>query len=69
MSSMAATLAASLPAPTIAQKPKDQSGTQSAKVPQRMEGVLDVEAARDVESVNLNSLVSLCSPMNEIGNC
>jgi translation initiation factor 3 subunit H len=58
MTSMAATLAASLPAPTITQKQKEQNFTQSAKVPQRMEGVLDVEAAREVESVNLNSLVS-----------
>lgn len=58
MASMAATLAASLPAPVVAQKPKEQSSSQSAKVPQRMEGVLDVEAAREVESVNLNSLVS-----------
>lgn len=62
MASMAATLAASLPAPVLAQKPKESSSTQSAKVPQRMEGVLDVEATREVESVNLNSLV--CSPAN-----
>ncbi|KAI9637150.1 uncharacterized protein MKK02DRAFT_45862 [Dioszegia hungarica] len=59
MASMAATLAASLPAPVVAQKPKEQSSSQSAKVPQRMEGVLDVEAAREVESVNLNSLALL----------
>lgn len=57
MASMAATLAASLPAPVVQAKPAVQA-SQSAKVPQRMEGVLDVEAAREVESVNMNSLVS-----------
>lgn len=55
MTSMAAALAASLPAPvlpTVAPQP------QVTKVPQRLEGVVDPEALRDVESVKLNALVS-----------
>ena len=52
--SMAAALAASLPAPVI---PQAEAQPQVTKVPQRLEGVVDPEALRDVESVSLNSLV------------
>jgi hypothetical protein len=55
MTSMAAALAATLPAAPIA-KPVEQT-QQAVKVPQRMEGVVDVDASRDVESVQLSSLV------------
>ena len=51
---MAAALAASLPAPVV---PQAESQPQVTKVPQRLEGVVDPEALRDVESVSLNSLV------------
>lgn len=53
--SMAAALAASLPAPVL---PQAAPQPQVTKVPQRLEGVVDPEAARDVESVKLNALVS-----------
>jgi translation initiation factor 3 subunit H len=52
--SMAAALAASLPAPVL---PQAEAQPQVTKVPQRLEGVVDPEALRDVESVSLNSLV------------
>lgn len=59
MTSMAAALAASLPAPSVARPTQSISAApKSTQVPQRMEGVVDVEAAREVESVQLNSLVS-----------
>lgn len=59
MTSMAAALAASLPAPAAARPTQSISAApKSTQVPQRMEGVVDVEAAREVESVQLNSLVS-----------
>lgn len=53
--SMAATLAASLPAPVL---PSSAPQPQVTKVPQRLEGVVDPEALRDVESVKLNALVN-----------
>jgi translation initiation factor 3 subunit H len=53
---MAAALAASLPAPTQQRVATPQPAAPT-KVPQRMEGVVDVEAAREVETVQLNSLV------------
>ena len=56
MTSMAAALAASLPAAPVVKK--DEGAPQSVKVPQRMEGVVDVDASREVESVQLSSLVS-----------
>ncbi|WOO82258.1 Eukaryotic translation initiation factor 3 subunit H [Vanrija pseudolonga] len=56
MTSMAAAIAASLPAQTA---PTPAPAPAPAKVPARMEGFLDVEAARDVESVKLSSLVFL----------
>ncbi|WWD20919.1 hypothetical protein CI109_105397 [Kwoniella shandongensis] len=69
MTSMAAALAASLPAATsVRQSNNTANQTSSAgasaannatKVPQRLEGVVDVEAGREVESVSLNSLVFL----------
>lgn len=55
MTSMAAAIAASLPAQVT---PEPTPAPAPAKVPARMEGFLDVEASRDVESVKLNSLVS-----------
>lgn len=55
MTSMAAAIAASLPAQAT---PEPAPAPAPAKVPARMEGFLDVEASRDVESVKLNSLVS-----------
>lgn len=55
MTSMAAAIAASLPAVQAA--PTPAPAPAPAKVPARMEGFLDVEAAREVESVKLNSLV------------
>jgi translation initiation factor 3 subunit H len=58
MTSMAATLAASLPALPAA-KSAAPATPAPAKVPQRMEGVVDPEALRDVESIQLNSLVRL----------
>lgn len=61
MTSMAATLAASLPRLPVAPIPQpvtQPNGPSSTKVPQRMEGVVDVEGAKEVETVNLNSLVS-----------
>ena len=54
---MAAALAASLPAPVQAILPTAQTAPTPTKVPQRLEGVVDAEAARDVEAVSLNSLV------------
>lgn len=51
---MAAALAASLPAPVL---PQADAQPQVTKVPQRLEGVVDPEALRDVESVSLNALV------------
>ena len=60
MTSMAATLAASLPRPPVVPVPQpaaQRNAPSSTKVPQRMEGVLDVEASREVETVKLNSLV------------
>ncbi|OCF45604.1 translation initiation factor 3 subunit H [Kwoniella heveanensis CBS 569] len=61
MTSMAAALAASLPAAVSRQATPQPSATaQPAKVfPQRLEGVVDVEGAREVESVQLSSLVFL----------
>jgi translation initiation factor 3 subunit H len=55
MTSMAAALAASLPAPAPPPKP----ATPVPTIPQRMEGAIDVEASKDIESINLNSLVLL----------
>lgn len=51
---MAAALAASLPAPVLPTAPVEP---QITKVPQRLEGFVDPEAQRDVESIKLNSLV------------
>lgn len=60
MTSMAAALAASLPAPVV-RAPTPLQAPKATAVPQRLEGVVDAEAARDVESVKLNSLVrGLC---------
>lgn len=61
MASMAATLAASLPRPPLVPvaQPNQSNGPSTTKVPQRMEGVVDVEGTKEVESVNLNSLVSI----------
>ncbi|WWC72822.1 uncharacterized protein I206_106786 [Kwoniella pini CBS 10737] len=62
MTSMAAALAASLPAAitrTATPQQSTSSTQQSKQFPQRLEGVVDVEAAREVESVSLNSLVFL----------
>jgi hypothetical protein len=56
--SMAAALAASLPAPVVQQA---EAQPQVTKVPQRLEGVVDPEALRDVESVSLNALVRVIS--------
>ncbi|BEI87509.1 uncharacterized protein CcaverHIS019_0102270 [Cutaneotrichosporon cavernicola] len=56
MTSMAAAIAASLPAQVA---PTPAPAPAPAKVPARMEGFLDVEAAREVESVKLNSLAFL----------
>jgi len=55
---MAAALAASLPAPVL---PQADAQPQVTKVPQRLEGVVDPEALRDVESVSLNALVCVMS--------
>lgn len=52
--SMAAALAASLPAPVLPTAPVEP---QTTKVPQRLEGFVDPEAQRNVESIKLNSLV------------
>lgn len=54
---MAAALAAKLPAPAPVQQSAPQP--QVTKVPQRMEGVVDPEATREVESVQASSLVCL----------
>ncbi|WWC92567.1 uncharacterized protein L201_007526 [Kwoniella dendrophila CBS 6074] len=71
MTSMAAALAASLPAAvsrTGTPQPSGYGGSSTAQqqqsqqnkqFPQRLEGVVDVEALREVESVQLNSLVFL----------
>ncbi|WWC98415.1 hypothetical protein V866_005306 [Kwoniella sp. B9012] len=63
MTSMAAALAASLPAAIsrtgTPQPASTQQQQQPKQFPQRLEGVVDVEAAREVESVQLNSLVFL----------
>ena len=59
--SMAAALAASLPAPVA---PQVEFQPQVTKVPQRLEGVVDPEALRDVESVSLNSLVRVISSIS-----
>lgn len=58
MTSMAAALAASLPAAPVVKQNTDTSH-QAVKVPQRLEGVVDVDASRDIERVQLSSLVSL----------
>lgn len=58
MTSMAAALAASLPAAISRQVTPLPAAQQPSKVPQRLEGVVDVEAAREVENVSLSSLVS-----------
>lgn len=58
MTSMAAALAASLPAAVSTQATPQPAAQQPSKVPQRLEGVVDVEAAREVENVSLSSLVS-----------
>lgn len=58
MTSMAAALAASLPAAISRQATPQPAAQQPSKVPQRLEGVVDVEAAREVENVSLSSLVS-----------
>ncbi|KAL7420943.1 hypothetical protein Q5752_004897 [Cryptotrichosporon argae] len=55
MTSMAAALAASLPAPVV----EPVAPPPQAKIPTRMEGFLDVEAARDVDAVQLSSLAFL----------
>lgn len=55
---MAAALAASLPAAISRQATPQPAAQQPSKVPQRLEGVVDVEAAREVENVSLSSLVS-----------
>ncbi|ORY26785.1 hypothetical protein BCR39DRAFT_540206 [Naematelia encephala] len=59
MTSMAAALAASLPQPApVAVAPNPSSlPNGGVKVPQRMEGAIDVDASREVESVQLSSLV------------
>ncbi|OWZ64355.1 hypothetical protein AYX14_06509 [Cryptococcus neoformans] len=59
MTSMAAALAASLPAAISRQATPQPAAQQPSKVPQRLEGVVDVEAAREVENVSLSSLVFL----------
>ena len=56
MTSMAAALAASLPAAPVVKQVSQ--APKSVQVPQRMEGVVDVDATRDIESVQLSSLVS-----------
>jgi hypothetical protein len=56
MTSMAAAIAASLPA-QAAPSPTPAPAPATAKVPARMEGFLDADGAREVESVKLNSLV------------
>jgi hypothetical protein len=53
--SMAAALAASLPAPVA---PQAESQPQVTKVPQRLEGVVDPEALRDVIRVHLTGVES-----------
>lgn len=58
MTSMAAALAASLPAAISRQATPQPAAQQPSKVPQRLEGVVDVEATREVENVSLSSLVS-----------
>lgn len=58
MTSMAAALAASLPQ-VLPNAPKiDPLANVPTKVPQRMEGVVDAEALREVESLGISSLVS-----------
>ena len=61
--SMAAAIAASLPTvPTPAQQQKqsEKAGQNaSVQVPQRMEGLIDPEGLKGVDSVALSSLVSL----------
>ncbi|WVO13668.1 hypothetical protein L204_101289 [Cryptococcus depauperatus] len=59
MASMAATLAASLPTAVSRQVTSPPAPPQPSNVPQRLEGVVDVEAAKEVETVQLNSLVFL----------
>jgi hypothetical protein len=58
MTSMAAALAASLPA-AIVPTPVKNVVSGGAKVPARMEGVVDVEGNKEVESVRINSLVRI----------
>ncbi|WVR08812.1 hypothetical protein IAU60_005870 [Kwoniella sp. DSM 27419] len=58
MTSMAAALAASLPT-TVVRQATPQPVAQPKQFPQRLEGVVDVEGAREVESVQLSSLVFL----------
>ncbi|KAK4683438.1 translation initiation factor 3 subunit H, partial [Tremellales sp. Uapishka_1] len=60
MTSMAAALAASLPTPVVPQVVKNVvNSALGSKVPARMEGVVDVEGLREVETVQLNALVFL----------
>jgi len=62
---MAAALAASLPAAPIVKQVSQ--APKSVQVPQRMEGVVDVDAAREIESVQLSSLVSCCCMVRASG--
>ncbi|WVQ81548.1 hypothetical protein IAT38_003672 [Cryptococcus sp. DSM 104549] len=60
MASYLNALGSSLPAAVSRQAtPQPAAAPTSVKVPQRLEGVVDVEAAREIESVQLNSLVFL----------
>ncbi len=61
MTSMAAALAASLPAPvvpTLKPENNDARAGSSVHVPQRMEGLIDPEGVKPIERVALGSLVS-----------
>lgn len=70
MTSMAAALAASLPQVVPqAQQQQQQREAQAARVPARLEGLLDVEAAVEVESVKLNSLVGDPSTRGSVLTC
>ncbi|TYJ56826.1 hypothetical protein B9479_002436 [Cryptococcus floricola] len=59
MTSMAAALAASLPSAASRQTTPLPQKEAASKVPQKLEGAVDAEALREVESVQLNSLVFL----------
>ena len=71
MTSMAAAIAATLPAaivPSAIQKAAEAAAHKNAagggagvQVPQRMEGLIEVEGAQGIESVAWSSLVCLCS--------